>query len=134
MTTNRRQVLQTIGGTGAVLVAQSFLGVPALAQNKPLRIGIIAPKSGVVGTIGECGLRGTTFALSGYTDAVGGEEYNMDLSSRRADAVKRYLTEKYNMAPDHLITAGYGKTHLKNANDPKSPENRRVQIVNMADK
>jgi outer membrane protein OmpA-like peptidoglycan-associated protein len=79
-------------------------------------------------------LRGTTFALSGYTDAVGGEEYNMDLSSRRADAVKRYLTEKYNMAPDHLITAGYGKTHLKNANDPKSPENRRVQIVNMADK
>jgi len=71
MTTNRRQVLQTIGGTGAVLVAQSFLGVPALAQNKPLRIGIIAPKSGVVGTIGECGLRGTLFAVE-RINAAGG--------------------------------------------------------------
>jgi outer membrane protein OmpA-like peptidoglycan-associated protein len=79
-------------------------------------------------------LRGSTFALGGYTDAVGGEEYNLDLSSRRADAVKQYLVQKYNLAADHLITAGYGKTHLKNASDPRSQENRRVQIVNMADK
>jgi outer membrane protein OmpA-like peptidoglycan-associated protein len=79
-------------------------------------------------------LRGSTFALSGYTDAVGGEEYNLDLSSRRADAVKQYLVQKYNLSADHLITAGYGKTHLKNAGDPRSPENRRVQIINMADK
>ena len=79
-------------------------------------------------------LRGSTFALGGYTDAVGGEEYNLDLSSRRADAVKQYLVQKYNLSADHLITAGYGKTHLKNANDPRSQENRRVQIINMADK
>jgi outer membrane protein OmpA-like peptidoglycan-associated protein len=72
--------------------------------------------------------------LGGYTDAVGGEEYNLDLSSRRADAVKQYLVQKYNLSADHLITAGYGKTHLKNANDPRSQENRRVQIINMADK
>ena len=29
----------------------------------PVRVGIIAPKSGIVGTIGECGLRGTQFAV-----------------------------------------------------------------------
>ncbi len=79
-------------------------------------------------------LKGSTFALGGHTDAVGGEEFNVDLSSRRADAVKQYLVDKYNISPDHLITAGYGKTHLKNPNDPKSAENRRVQVVNMADK
>jgi len=79
-------------------------------------------------------LKGSTFVLAGHTDAVGGEEYNQDLSSRRADSVKRYLTEKYNLAPDHLVTAGYGKTRLKNKDNPSAPENRRVEVVNMADR
>jgi outer membrane protein OmpA-like peptidoglycan-associated protein len=79
-------------------------------------------------------LKGSTFALGGHTDGVGGEEYNLDLSSRRADAVKAYLVSKYKMEPGQLITAGYGKTKLKNAGDPKAAVNRRVQIVNMADK
>jgi outer membrane protein OmpA-like peptidoglycan-associated protein len=79
-------------------------------------------------------LKGGTFVLAGHTDAIGGEDYNQDLSSRRADSVKRYLMEKYNLAPDHLVTAGYGKTRLKNKDNPKAPENRRVEVVNMADK
>ena len=79
-------------------------------------------------------LKGATFVLAGHTDAVGSEEYNQDLSSRRADSVKRYLMEKFSLAPDHLVTAGYGKTRLKNKDNPKAPENRRVEVVNMADK
>jgi outer membrane protein OmpA-like peptidoglycan-associated protein len=79
-------------------------------------------------------LKGGTFVLAGHTDAVGSEEYNQDLSGRRADSVKRYLTEKFNLAPDHLVTAGYGKTRLKNKDNPRAPENRRVEVVNMADK
>ena len=79
-------------------------------------------------------LKGGTFVLAGYTDAVGSEEYNQDLSSRRADSVKRYLTEKFSLAPDRLVTAGYGKTRLKNKDNPKAPENRRVEVVNMADR
>jgi outer membrane protein OmpA-like peptidoglycan-associated protein len=78
--------------------------------------------------------KGTTFALGGHSDAVGSDEYNMDLSGRRAEAVKRYLMDKYNLPADHLITAAYGKSKLKNPANPKAPENRRVQIVNMADK
>ena len=79
-------------------------------------------------------LKGGTFVLAGQTDAVGSEEYNQDLSSRRADSVKRYLVEKFSLVPDHLVTAGYGKTRLKNKDNPKAPENRRVEVVNMADK
>src|SRR5450432_3536715 len=71
MTTNRRQILQGIGGAGAALVAQSLVGAPAFAQNKPLKIGIIAPRAGVIGTIGECGLRGTLFAVE-RINAAGG--------------------------------------------------------------
>jgi outer membrane protein OmpA-like peptidoglycan-associated protein len=77
-------------------------------------------------------MKGTTFVLAGHTDAVGGDSFNQDLSERRADAVKQYLTTKYSMATSDLVTVGYGKTRLKNPNDPKGGENRRVQIVNMA--
>lgn len=77
-------------------------------------------------------LKGTTFVVAGHTDAVGSDNFNQDLSERRADAVKQYLTTKYGMAAADLVTVGYGKTRLKNPNDPKGAENRRVQVVNMA--
>jgi outer membrane protein OmpA-like peptidoglycan-associated protein len=79
-------------------------------------------------------LKGTTFVVAGHTDAVGGDSFNQDLSERRADAVKQYLTAKYGMATADLVTVGYGKTRLKNPNDPKGGENRRVQVVNMQNK
>ena len=79
-------------------------------------------------------LKGSTFVLAGHTDAVGGEEFNQDLSNRRSDAVKRYLMEKFGLTPDNLVTAGYGKSRLKNKNNPSAPENRRVEVVNMAEK
>ena len=63
MNSKRRKLLQVIGGTGAVAAASPYLSFPALAQNTPLRVGIIAPKAGIAGTIGECGLRGTLFAV-----------------------------------------------------------------------
>src|SRR6188508_1267465 len=63
MNTQRRKVLQGLGAAGAATFAQPYLSFPALAQNRPLRIGVIAPKAGIAGTIGECGLRGTMFAV-----------------------------------------------------------------------
>ena len=84
--------------------------------------------------LSDSSLKGSTFVLAGHTDAVGGEEFNQELSNRRADAVKRYLTEKFGLAPEHLVTAGYGKSRLKNRDKPTAPENRRVEVVNMAEK
>jgi outer membrane protein OmpA-like peptidoglycan-associated protein len=84
--------------------------------------------------LNDSAIKGSTFLVSGYTDAKGSEPYNQDLSERRADAVKRVLVQKYGIAADTLVTAGYGKTHLKNSSDPLSGENRRVAIVNMASK
>lgn len=62
MSRTRRSVLKTLAGAGTALAAQPYLSFPAIAQNQPLRVGIIAPRSGIVGTIGECGLRGAQFA------------------------------------------------------------------------
>lgn len=79
-------------------------------------------------------LKGSTFIVAGHTDAVGSETYNQDLSERRADAIKRVLVEKYGIAGTDLVTVGYGKTKLKDPARPLDPANRRVQVVNMANK
>ena len=63
MNSNRRRIVQALGGAGVVAAAQPYLSFPAFAQNLPIKIGIIAPKAGIAGTIGECGLRGTLFAV-----------------------------------------------------------------------
>ncbi len=79
-------------------------------------------------------LKGSTFIVAGHTDAAGGDTYNQDLSERRADAIKHYLTDKYGIAAADLVTVGYGKTKLKDPGQPLADVNRRVQVVNMANK
>ena len=79
-------------------------------------------------------LKGSTFIVAGHTDAAGGEAYNQGLSERRADSVKRYLVEKFGLAGAELVTVGYGESRLKDAAHPLDAANRRVQVVNMADK
>jgi outer membrane protein OmpA-like peptidoglycan-associated protein len=79
-------------------------------------------------------LTGNTFIIAGHTDAKGSSTYNQELSERRAESVKSYLIEKYRIPAADLIAAGYGKTMLKDVSNPFAPENRRVQIINMADK
>jgi outer membrane protein OmpA-like peptidoglycan-associated protein len=79
-------------------------------------------------------LKGSTFVVAGHTDAAGGEEYNQGLSERRADAIKKYLVDKYGINGSDLVTVGYGKSKLKDANQPLAEANRRVQVVNMETK
>ena len=79
-------------------------------------------------------LKGSTFIVAGHTDAAGGEAYNQDLSERRADSIKRYLTDKFGIAGTDLVTVGYGKSKLKDPSNPMAEANRRVQVVNMANK
>jgi outer membrane protein OmpA-like peptidoglycan-associated protein len=76
-------------------------------------------------------LRGSTFVVAGHTDGIGGYAFNQDLSERRADTIKRYLVENYGIAGSDVVTVGYGKTRLKDAQDPTDPINRRVEIVNL---
>lgn len=79
-------------------------------------------------------LKGSTFIVAGHTDAVGGEGYNQELSERRAEAIKRVLVDKYGLAGSDLVAVGYGKNKPKDAANPMDPANRRVQVVNMANK
>lgn len=77
-------------------------------------------------------LRGSTFVVAGHTDGKGNDTYNQGLSERRADAVKRYLMGRYRIEEHNLVTVGYGRSQLKDSSNPLAAENRRVQIINMA--
>lgn len=79
-------------------------------------------------------LRGSTFVVAGNTDGIGGDTFNQDLSERRADTIKNYLVQKFGLNGADLVTVGYGKTKLKDAQNPADPINRRVQVVNMETK
>ena len=68
--------------------------------------------------------------LIGHTDAKGSNEYNQDLSERRAQSVASFLKD-LGIGDERLVPLGYGEDRLKNANDPESGENRRVEVVNV---
>ncbi|MDQ6867766.1 MAG: OmpA family protein [Pseudomonadota bacterium] len=120
--------------------------IATIAQDKPsIDIDInfeynsakLAPSAmSTARTLGEAlssaELKGGTFIVEGHTDAKGGTEFNQRLSERRADAVKRFLVEDYRIPAANLRPVGYGKTKLKNKDNPFGPENRRVRVVNMA--
>ena len=76
----------------------------------------------------------STFVLAGHTDAKGSDPFNQNLSERRAESVKQYLIVRYKLPAANLISVGYGKTKLKNTNNPFAAENRRVQVINLVDK
>ena len=68
--------------------------------------------------------------VNGYCDAIGGVEYNLRLSERRADAVVDYLV-KDGIPENRLHPHGYGKTSFVAPNDTPEgrAQNRRVELV-----
>jgi outer membrane protein OmpA-like peptidoglycan-associated protein len=71
----------------------------------------------------------TLVRVEGHTDSKGSNEYNMDLSNRRAIAVKNLLIQR-GIADSRLDVVGYGETMPVATNDTEAgrQKNRRVEI------
>ena len=96
---------------------------------------VIGPKA--AGAVNELGvallspvLKGSTILLNGHTDAAGSPDYNLALSHRRAQSVRKYLIHTFKIPEDRLLVAGFGFERLKLPDQPLSGENRRVEVVN----
>ena len=74
---------------------------------------------------------GTSFLIEGHTDSTGDAAHNMDLSKRRAEAVKSVLVSQFGIDAARLTTAGLGSTKpVASNNTPQGKaENRRVEFV-----
>ncbi len=72
-------------------------------------------------------------SIEGHTDSDGEEAYNTDLSQKRAEAVRAYLTSEYGVSADRLEAKGWGESKPIDTNG--SPEgkanNRRVELVKL---
>lgn len=76
-------------------------------------------------------LAGQRFIVAGHTDGVGGAEFNLDLSQRRAETVREFLVESFDIPESRLIAVGFGFEQLKIPQDPRADENRRVELINL---
>jgi outer membrane protein OmpA-like peptidoglycan-associated protein len=72
----------------------------------------------------------TSIVLAGHADRSGTEDYNMQLSQRRADAVKAYMASK-GIAEAAMTTRTFGESRplVETADGVREPQNRRVEMT-----
>lgn len=73
---------------------------------------------------------GLKLQVEGYTDSVGGDEYNQKLSENRAGAVRDFLVQQ-GVQMNNISATGYGKADpvADNGSAQGRAQNRRVQMV-----
>jgi len=69
-------------------------------------------------------------AIGGHTDSIASDSFNLDLSNRRAAAVKTALVERFKITDNRLSTQGYGEASPRDTNDTLEgrARNRRVEL------
>ncbi|UTW46399.1 OmpA family protein [bacterium SCSIO 12696] len=67
--------------------------------------------------------------LEGHTDSKGADDYNQDLSERRAKAVKAQLAETYGISTDRISAVGYGESRPVASNDTDEGRQRNRRVV-----
>jgi outer membrane protein OmpA-like peptidoglycan-associated protein len=72
-----------------------------------------------------------TLSVDGHTDNIGGDAPNLDLSKRRAAAVRQVLVAEYKVSGARLTTDGFGAARPKDTNATLEgrARNRRVELI-----
>jgi outer membrane protein OmpA-like peptidoglycan-associated protein len=110
------------------LLAVTFKGDVTFDTNSTVvRPGLQSELNRVAGVMNQ--YPNTLVRVEGHTDSKGSNEYNMDLSNRRAIAVKSLLVQR-GIADSRIDVVGYGETMPVATNDTEAgrQKNRRVEI------
>jgi outer membrane protein OmpA-like peptidoglycan-associated protein len=147
-TQKARQAAAQAEAEKAQLRAQLLAQLNSILQTRDSARGLIVNMSDVLFDFGSFTLKpgareklakisgivlahpGLSLQIEGHTDSVGGDDFNQQLSERRADSVRDFLAEQG--VPASSITArGFGKTQPVATNDTAEgrQRNRRVELV-----
>jgi len=116
------------------------VGVPAVSITVNFGSGSAVLTPGAMSQLNTLGRALTSadllpfrFRIEGHTDTMGSAEENLILSERRAIAVRNFLIERFSVAPERLVTQGAGESRLLvlTPDEISSPQNRRVQVLNL---
>jgi branched-chain amino acid transport system substrate-binding protein len=93
MVTSRRRLLASAAAVGALSTSGRVFG-PAIAQSKPLRVGILAPRSGIAAAPGLNGIRATQWAIERYNaqGGIGGRKVELVIEDESSpkDTIERF--------------------------------------------
>ncbi|MDR1463206.1 MAG: OmpA family protein [Azoarcus sp.] len=70
-----------------------------------------------------------SITFEGHTDITGSAEHNQDLSRRRAERVRAYLTSRFGANGREIYAVGKGARELADPSRPRDGINRRVRII-----
>jgi outer membrane protein OmpA-like peptidoglycan-associated protein len=143
-----RQATAKAEGEKADLRAQLLNQLNSILQTRDSARGLIVNMSDVLFDTGSSTLKpgareklakisgivlahpGLTLQIEGHTDSVGSDDFNRQLSERRADSVRDFLAEQ-GVQPSSMTAKGLGKTQPVASNDNAEgrQRNRRVELV-----
>lgn len=68
--------------------------------------------------------------IDGYTDSLGNDQYNLTLSYRRANNIRKQLIERFKLPPNKILAIGHGEENpiASNNNYQGRRLNRRVEL------
>ncbi len=113
------------GGTAPILLPTDLLfeyGSDQLAENARLslmKLGLLIMRN-----------PNSRFIIEGHTDSIGSDDYNINLSQRRANAVVGWLVASLKLSTDRIAAVGLGRTRLivPGGSVEEQAINRRVEI------
>ncbi len=71
------------------------------------------------------------FLVVGHTSSTGSDEHNLDLSQKRAEAIKEILATTFAVDPTRLYAVGVGEYFPIEGTKSEAANNRRVQLYNL---
>lgn len=111
---SRRTVLKSAAAAGA-LATPFGVFAPAIAQNTPLKIGVLAPRSGIAAAPGENGIRATQWAVERYNakGGIGGRKVELVIEeeSNPKDTIERFGKLVQQDKVD-CVTGKIGRAHV----------------------
>jgi len=112
---SRRKFLKSaVAGAGALALPTAVFS-PAIAQAKPLRVGILAPRSGIAASAGVSGLRAAEWAVEKFnaTGGIAGRKVELVVEEETSpkDTIERYqkLLQQENVdCVQGIVSTGVG--------------------------